>query len=51
MEYHFIVEFVTETGSPYQRPDNNDVLVSRFLFRVVKDCDEKYFVVDWPFYG
>ena len=51
MEYHFIVEFVTETGNPYQRPNNNDVLVSQFLFRVVKDCNEKYYVVDWPFYG
>ena len=51
MEYHFIVEFVTETGNPYQRSNNNDVLVSQFLFRVVKDCNEKYYVVDWPFYG
>jgi hypothetical protein len=51
MEYHFIVEFIREDGSPYQRPDNSGVTVSEFLFRVVKDCNEKYFVVDWPFYG
>jgi hypothetical protein len=51
MEYHFLVEFITEDGSPYQRPGNDDVMVSQFSFRVVKDCNEKYFVVDWPFYG
>lgn len=51
MEYHFMVEFIREDGSLYQRPGNNDVMVSQFSFRVVKDCNEKYFVVDWPFYG
>jgi hypothetical protein len=51
MEYHFNVEFIRDDGSLYQRPDSNDVMVSQFLFRVVKDCNERYFVVDWPFYG
>lgn len=51
MEYNFIVEFIREDGSIYQRPDNNGAESSQFSFRVVKDCNEKYFVVDWPFYG
>lgn len=51
MEYHFTVELIKEDGSLYQRPDNKNVMTSQFLFRVVKDCDGKYFVVDWPFYG
>ena len=51
MEYNFIVEFIREDGSIYQRPDNNGPETSQFSFRVVKDCNEKYFVVDWPFYG
>lgn len=51
MEYHFIVEFLREDGSLYQRPDDNELMVSQFLFRVVKDCSEKFFVVNWPFYG
>jgi hypothetical protein len=51
MEYHFTVEFIKEDESIYERPDNNGEMVSQFLFHVVKDCNGKYFVVDWPFYG
>ena len=51
MEYNFIVEFIREDGSIYQRPDSNGAETSQFSFRVVKDCNDKYFVVDWPFYS
>jgi hypothetical protein len=51
MEYHFTVEFIKEDESIYERPDNNGEMVSQFLLHVVKDCNGKYFVVDWPFYG
>jgi hypothetical protein len=51
MEYYFTVELIKKDGSVYQRPNNNGEIISQFVFRVVKDCNEKYFVVDWPFYG
>lgn len=51
MEYHFTVEFIKEDESIYERPDNNGEMVSQFLFHVVRECNGKYFVVDWPFYG
>ena len=50
MEYHFIVVFINPDGSLYQRRGVNDTVVSQFLFRVAKNCNGKYFVVDWPFY-
>jgi hypothetical protein len=50
MEYHFIVEFIKDDGSLYQRRGANDTTVSQFLFRVARDCNGEYFVVDWPFY-
>ena len=50
MEFHFIVELINPDGSLYQRRGVNDTTVTQFLFRVARDCNGKYFVVDWPFY-
>lgn len=51
MEYHFTIEFKREDGSIYVRPNNKGERISQFSFSLVKDCNDKYFVVDWPFYG
>jgi len=49
MEYLFTVEFMKEDGSLYRfgNPQDNN---SKFSFRVVRDCDGRYLVVDWPIY-
>lgn len=52
MEYHFTVEFIRQDGKLYQQQPyfTTDPKVSQFQVRVVKDCDGKFLVVDWPFY-
>jgi len=52
MEYHFTVEFIKEDGSLYhfRNIQDSNIANSQFLFRVVRDCNGKYFVTDWPFY-
>lgn len=50
MEFHFIVEFINEDGSLYNRRGPDDAEISQFGFRVVRDCDGNYYAVDWPFY-
>lgn len=49
MEYKFLVSFINEDGSRYGRNGAGDINVTTFLYRVVRDCDGEFYVVDWPF--
>ena len=50
LEYHFTVEFLNPDGSIHQRRGMDGMMITQFLFRVVRDCSGKFLVVDWPFY-
>ena len=50
MEYYFVLEFLRPDGELYQRNDAQNQPITRFGFRVVRDCDGRFLVVTWPFY-
>ncbi len=53
LEFHILVEFISEDGSIYQRyvpQGTNGTYNSHFTFHVVRDCEGRLWVVDWPFY-
>ena len=50
MEYHFTVEFIMSDGTIYQRSGPNEETITQFTFRVARDCNGSFYVIDWPFY-